>query len=404
MRPRTEVALALGALGILAAISLLLGSLNNTRPSGDPRRSVALSGPLGARGLANALTSMGVRVERLRRRVASWPETEVDSTTLVAVLDPSLPLDAMESRTLGRMLDSGAHIMLAGLGAEDALACVGYQIRPRSSPVLTRPAGGDVAPPTFYSDAILEAAVREPPQRRSTTDVSAVCDSREVDSVVPLLVTSDSQMVAAEFVLRSGGRVIALADGGLLTNRTLRDDENPAGPLILGLFLPRYSRVRVDEYHHGFRPSGSLWPALRDWSLRSPLGWALWQLAVVGAIALLAAGIRFGTAVQGEKRTRRSPLEHVKALAAALSAAKGHEVATRLLVQGLRRRLSRRGEGLREDPRTWLAGLARNVRTPAARDAAARLQQLLTRQQDDEDVLRAAHAVEDVWETLTPRK
>lgn len=405
MRPRTEVAIALGALGVLAMMALVLGSMNNTRPPADPRRSIALSGPLGARGLANALTLTGLRVERLRRRVASWPEAQVaDSGTLLALLDPSIPLDPLEGRTIGQMLDGGAHVLLAGLRTNAALACVGYRSVLRSTPVLTQPAGGDIAQPTFHSGAVLEAARPAPERRRPTSDERAPCEARDVDSVVPLFVSSDSQLVAAEFVLRSGGRVIALADGTLLTNRTLRDAENPVGPLVLGLFIPRYSRVLVDEYHHGFRPSGSLWPALRDWSLRSPLGWALWQLVAVGVIALFAAAIRFGTAVPGEKRTRRSPLEHVKALAAALSAAKGHEVATRLLVQGLRRRLSRRGEGLREDPRPWLAGLARSVRTPAAQEAAARLQQLLTRKQDAGDVLRAANAVEDVWETLTPRK
>lgn len=405
MRPRTEVTLALGALVLLGVVATLLGSMNRARPQTDARRSIALSGPAGARGLARTLGLLGVRVERLRRRVVAWPDLGVvDSNTLVVVIAPTRPLDQLEGRSIGDMLDAGAHVLLAGPRTNAALACVGYRSQPRQTPRLTGMAGGDIARPTFPTDDILEATRSQEPSSRPTSDYTGPCAPRDVDSVVPLFVTSDSQMVAAEFVLSSGGRVLAVADDELFSNRVLRDADNPVGPLLLGFFVPRYRRVLVDEYHHGFGPSGSLWPALRSWSVTSPLGWALWQLVAVGAIALCAGALRFGTAVSAEKRTRRSPLEHVKALAAALSAARGHEVATRLLVQGLRRRLARRGEGLREDPRPWLQALAGSVRNPAARDAASRLQQLLGRRQSADDVLRAAHAVEDVWETLTPRK
>ncbi len=405
MRPRTEVALALGALGALCIVVGLIGSMNNESPPADPRRSIAIAGPEGARGLAGALTALGVNVERLRRRSSVWNESHpADEGTLVVLLDPSVPLDEVDGRAIGSIIDEGGHVLLAGSGVHEGLACVGYLSAHRAVPVLAQAAGGNVAQPTFRASRVLVPWQSPVDTVRRTSDETSGCDLREVTAFTPLFVTPDSQIVAAEFEVESGGSIIAIADGELLSNRALRDAGNPVGPLMLGLIVPRFRRVLVDEYHHGFGPSGSLWPALRTWSATSPLGWALWQLALVGLIALATCAIRFGAIVPATRARRRSPLEHVKALAAALSASKGHEVATRLLVQGLRRRLVRRSEGLREDPRPWLIQLTRSVRAPEARAAAQRLEQLLSRRQDARDVLTAANAVEDVWETLTPRR
>jgi predicted RNA polymerase sigma factor len=123
----------------------------------------------------------------------------------------------------------------------------------------------------------------------------------------------------------------------------------------------------------------------------------------VGLIALAAAAIRFGPIRPPAGRKRRSPLEHVRALATALAAARGHDLAVRLMAQGLRRRLSRGPQaGLRADPRPWLAALAPHLRSGRGREAAAELLALTGRPQDADGVLHAANVVEDVWEDLKP--
>jgi hypothetical protein len=160
--------------------------------------------------------------------------------------------------------------------------------------------------------------------------------------------------------------------------------------------------VVVDEYHHGYHAAGSLAGAALDWTTRSPWGWVVWQLAAVGVIALLASGVRFGPVRHAIERRRRSPLEHVRALATALAAARGHDVAVRLMVQGLRRRLSRGGRPARADLDVWLEGLRPSVRTPRGREALDALAGLTRGPQDAESVLVAANAVETLWEELKP--
>jgi hypothetical protein len=158
----------------------------------------------------------------------------------------------------------------------------------------------------------------------------------------------------------------------------------------------------VDEYHHGYRVAGSLGGAALDWSTRSPWGWVAWQLAAVGVVALLASGVRFGPVRSAIERRRRSPMEHVRALATALAAARGHDVAVRLMIQGLRRRLSRSGRPAPADLETWLQGLGSSVRTARGRAALESLTSMSRRPPDADSVLVAANAVETLWEELKP--
>jgi hypothetical protein len=198
-----------------------------------------------------------------------------------------------------------------------------------------------------------------------------------------------------------GDRVVTLvADDRLFRNRTIRNTS--AGELVLGLVAPRYRRLVVDEFHHGYQAAGSLSGAALDWSLRSPWGWIVWQLAAVGVVALLASGVRFGPVRSAIQRRRRSPMEHLRALATALAAARGHDVAVRLMIQGLRRRLSRTGRAAPANLDTWLEGLGPSVRTARGREAFDSLTAMTRRRPDADSVLVAANAVETLWEELKP--
>ena len=206
-------------------------------------------------------------------------------------------------------------------------------------------------------------------------DSSDFSDGRAIWCTAPAPVQTDTLLSAGgrPVVLRlrlPGDRVVTLvSDDRLFTNRLVR--ESGTGPFVLGLVVDRYPRVIVDEYHHGFDASGSLAGAAFDWSLRSPWGWAVWQLVLVGVIALIAAGVRFGPARRIIERRRRSPLEHVRALATALAAARGHDVAVRLIVQGLHRRLGHAGKVERGGPVDYLARVDRSRRADGARTGGA---------------------------------
>ncbi|HUF34323.1 MAG TPA: DUF4350 domain-containing protein [Gemmatimonadales bacterium] len=396
MRRPAELALGaalLVALGIGAAV---LGSRRARVADADERRTTYLAAPGGARGFADALDRLGVSVVRHRRSI-DWLDSLPDAAKVVVVLQPSVPLTPAEGKRLAGLR---ADLLVAGDAADPVMTCLGYRVRPRAEPADVSGVVGDGGFPRVEAELVRHLA-------RTVTDSSARADGRDVTCEVPtparvdtLLLAEGGRAVVLALGYADGRRVTLVADDVLFSNRALR--ETAAGPFALGLVVPRYRRVVIDELHHGYRVSGSLAGAAIDWSLGSPWGWAAWQLAAVGVLALLAAGVRFGPVRRAVVRRRRSPLEHVRALATALAAARGHDTAARLLVRGLRRRLSRSGRPVRGDADAWLEGLEPSLRTDRGRATLAELTALTRRRAGTEDVLRAAHAVETLWEELKP--
>jgi len=136
----------------------------------------------------------------------------------------------------------------------------------------------------------------------------------------------------------------------------------------------------------------------------SPAGWAILQLIAVALVWLAMTAVRFGPALSVIERRRRSPLEHLEALGAGLESAAAADTAVQRLALGLRRRLSRTGHLGSGDVVPWLESLELAMRGPAGRGAVRRLHHLLVaRDRDEQRVLLAAQAVEDVWEELRPR-
>jgi hypothetical protein len=425
MRPRTELAIGFALLFVLGTGAALLGSRRGGTKDEDPRRSTFLATPQGARGWAEGLERLGVAVTRYRRaprELRHHPAPAAARRPLFAVLDPAQPLAPAEARVL--LADTTRDLLAAGARAGGLLGCFGYQVtRLRdSTPLRVASTLGHPAPRVA---AALTRAAERPGNRADEGDeadeaegaegaeagdfdgTNAACRAPTPVAVDTLAALGDGRPAAVRLTLPGGRRVTLVADGKLFSNRALR--ETAAGEFALGLVVGAYDRLVVDEFHQGFAASGSLSAALLAWSVRSPWGWTLWQLGVAALVALAAAGIRFGPARSIISRRRRSPLEHVEALATALAAARGHDLAVRLLVRGLRRRLARRTDGARapELPRggeaAWLATLAGAARTTQARAAIADLQSLTASpQQSAAGVLRAAHAVEDVWQDLRP--
>jgi hypothetical protein len=397
MRPRAELGIAVAILAALAVGATLLGSRRARNADTDPRRSTYLAGPSGASAWAEALARLGVRVDRYRRPALSLGDVKRDG--VFAVIGPAQRLDAREAAHLSAL---GGDLLLAGEGADVAMACLGYRVSTRwSDPAaLKAPPGAEQRPmPRARAELVRHLAT-------TIVDSSDVYDGRRVSCSVPspigvdtLLRTINDRPVAIRVGYPGGRTVTLVADDGLFRNSILR--QTAAGPIMLGLVTPRYQRVIVDEFHQGFAASGtSLAGATLAWSARSPWGWIVWQLVGVGVIALVASGIRFGPARQVILRRRRSPLEHVRALATALAAARGHETAVRLMAQGLRRRLSRAGRPGPADLDRWLAGLASSLRTERGRGALATLTDAASGSPTSAGVLEAANAVETLWDEL----
>jgi len=407
MPQRRELGLALGVLALLALLAQQLGSRNRPADEVDRRVSTLLTGPDGARGLAEALERLGIDVRRWRQRAQFLTrDTGTAGREAFVILDPAYALSVPSMQALLRLGDSTfprMDLVLAGEAVAPLMGCFGYMIRsvgPDS--VQVTPPGRTPGPAAPWAHAHL---VRRGEQ--------VYADSSRMEDIGPfrcrvpvfrererLLVTEAGLPVALRLVSEEGaGREILLvADGDLFRNRALRSTD--AGPFILGLFQGRYARVTFDEYHQGFGPSGSMAGAVVDWSRRHPLGWAAWQLAVVGLLALGFSAARFGPIRRIIERQRRSPLEHVRALASALAAAKGHDTAIAALIRGLRRRLLPAGHRASGDSDLWLSGVMETIRTERGRNAIATLRQLTRPGQPADSVRRAALAVEDLWEDL----
>ena len=130
------------------------------------------------------------------------------------------------------------------------------------------------------------------------------------------------------------------------------------------------------------------------------------QLAFVGLLLVGARAVRFGPALEVVHRERRSPLDHVDALATGLARSRHDNTSVVLLVDGLRRRLGRSGAVDRATPErlaVWLDTLKLATRTQAARDAVERLKTALNQPGDASRVLAAARTVEELWLALQPK-
>ena len=388
MRPRVELAIGIVVMLLLGALAAGLGIRAGGPDTSDGRRSTYLTGPYGARAWATALERMGVKVGRHR----SW-EPPASPPAMLALLDPSRPISAWTAARLIALADSGTELLVAGRGAAPVMECVGWSVQ-------------NVIPqPTNDSSSMRITAVlvrtslgfEEAPSSDDGTD--AVC-ARGVISSGVLLFAGDSQPAAVRLQLASGGRVTLVADGSLFSNAALRDTR--AGEFTLGLVAGRVDEILVDESVHGFGPGGGMLAAARDWLQDSSARWTLLQLALLLMLALAAAAIRFGPTQRLPRPSRRSALEHVRALATALGAARGHQVAVAAMVQGLHRRLGRQGELPRAQQDAWLAGLEPVMRTAEGRDAVTRLRQWVHDASGAGTVRDAALAVEDVWQDLRP--
>lgn len=162
------------------------------------------------------------------------------------------------------------------------------------------------------------------------------------------------------------GRVVVAADPDLLRNDVLRvcrwgadvaavrmleyaSEDAPGGG--------RRQRLVFDEYHQGYGEQPGTVRGIVTYLRRTSSGHLVLQLAAAGLLLLFAIGPRLLPPRATERIERRSPLEHVDALARAYRAVGATRTATTRLVHGVRRRvdksLGNRGGSVTDD--TFLA-------------------------------------------------
>jgi hypothetical protein len=168
------------------------------------------------------------------------------------------------------------------------------------------------------------------------------------------------------------GRIVFVADPDLFRNAIVRNGDAAVQVVRLVEWLAEEGareRIVFDEYHQGFGTQASAMRVARRTLVETRAGRVVFQLAIAALVLLLAVGVR---PIRPRPRTRfqrRSPLEHVGALARAYAAVHAGGRATRLLVRGLRRRTAgTRGAG---DEAAFLQRIA--DRHPEVADDVAKL-------------------------------
>ncbi|HSE66883.1 MAG TPA: hypothetical protein VLB12_07845, partial [Gemmatimonadales bacterium] len=173
MQLRTELALGVAALLVLAVLAASLGQRSNRTPSQDFRRSTYLAGPHGARAVADGLRRLGVQVKQYRRRSRELINLEPSADRYAfAVLDPT---ESIRPGELDDFLELGERVdlVVAGPGATRLMRCFGYayQAQYGDSVQATEP-GGTVSEQSPWVEAVLGASTV-----RVVTDSSALADA-----------------------------------------------------------------------------------------------------------------------------------------------------------------------------------------------------------------------------------
>jgi hypothetical protein len=397
MDRRSATWLLLGGFAVVLAVVSIAGRRASPAELRDPRLSVELFGPNGASGFADALERFGVTVDRWTRPVTPRTLGQPEPGAWLGVLGLGLT-DDLDDRGVEAVLEwvqRGGGVLVAG--PSRVTACLGA---PVEEGVRRIAIADERLPDSRWRLDAPPAA----PDADAPPSVWSRCSAIPWGKTAAVIRNERSAPVVRVDEVKGGGRVVLIADPAYLSNRVLRDSE--AGSVLVPLILGEgITTLRVDEYHHGFGERPSLVGATWTWMLTRPPGWAMLHLAAVGLLALLVLGVRFGPALHVVERRRRSPLEHLEALAVGLERSGASATAVQLIAGGLRRRLGRAGAARPSadaDPQ-WLDALGRSSRTSDADAAFRRLRHAIDHRGDAESVALAAHAVEDVWDTLQLR-
>ncbi len=408
----SRLELLVGALlALTVGIVLVFGGEPERESSLDTRPSTLRSGPDGSKAVYDVLVRLGVSTERRRRPLFDLNRDPRHPPAVLAVLDPFLQLEAAELQQVARFVRAGGTVVSAGSGG-GITRCAGWVtanaarlLRVDSFPVQPPAPGLDLPPVADYLRPPGVAGETDAARRMRGGDIEADgCETLTPIARDTLLRLRNGRPAALRLRYRGGGSIALVADVGYFRNRTWRFTAAPV--FVAPLVVPPSTRpglVVWDEYHQGFGEESSVTGVLMTWLGSTPIGWALLQLAAVVLAALGVAAVRFGPARSVIERRRRSPLEHVEALAAGLEGAGGVDTAVGLTVSGLRRRLGRVGLLPAGAERAWLAALELALPTPTGRNAVRRLQRTINEPGGPERALAAAQAVEDVWEELRQR-
>lgn len=329
MRRITPAAVLLAAALILALFALLLPRPTQEAAPALDSRFMTLDG---ARGLYTTLSRLGVPVRRDSAGLAG----PLSPTATYVVLAPEIPLTQEETSALLTAVRNGATLLFTPgpRALTDSLGFVADFASSMHTLRDTRVIGGPVP-------RIAVPYTLVPLNESVAIDDSAAA----VQSTAFMWYASDDSSARTVDALVLGrtfgrGHAIAVAPAAILTNQLLRTGP-PAIAIVRALEWADSSGRRpviFDEFHHGAGIHADPVHAVVYALTATPLGRATLMALVAALVLLASAAWRPIAPVHVASIQRRSPLEHVQALARAYLQTGADRLGAERLVRGLRRR------------------------------------------------------------------
>ncbi|HEX5436964.1 MAG TPA: DUF4350 domain-containing protein [Gemmatimonadaceae bacterium] len=395
---------------ILVVIGLLvlliwIASSHAPADESESRLTTFSADPDGARGLMQMLQQLGWTTTR---RLQPYTEP-LDSTAVYAVLDPQLPLLPSEVHHLLDAVRRGAGLVVvprAGTAIADSLHVEQSAFTGLPYSARTQPVGAGPGRDSSDADTTQRADSSAPRAVPSIVYVWHYLDSRKPlpGHSITFLEVRDRLERSRPAVLGiplGRGRVVTVADPRIFTNAVVRLG-SPAvfDTRLIEWLTPAMRRALVfDEYHQGFGSHGSLTRAVGHAVFGTPAGRMLLQGILAALLLLFALGARAIPPVARARIERRSPMEHVHALAHAYEQGGATRTASRRLLRGLRRRHPA-GSSARADADEAYLTLLR-MRHPSLSADTALLSDAIRQPRTPEAFLAVGHAITHIERTLT---
>lgn len=359
-RPRhARRRIAFAVLGTAIILVALLTPEDTGGRTGDPRLTSRSTEPQGASALYELAARLGW--DTTQRLTDTIPLG--DTTSVHLVLDPPIAPSAIETHQILDRVRRGAGLVFV-LGAGPLADSLGLGSRvPRAGSVigaaqiLVGSSGNLVVDDTSScgdrDDGWLSVGLPFWPDRE--THILALRwrgqqpeGSRTLATVKTVSGFAGNELPAAIGFPLGRGRVVVAADPDLLRNDVLRVCRWGADVAAIRMLeyasegAPgggRRQRLVFDEYHQGYGDQPGTMRGIITYLSRTSSGHLVLQLAGAGLLLLFAVGPRLLPPRAAERIERRSPLEHVDALARAYRAVGATRTATVRLVHGVRRRV-----------------------------------------------------------------
>jgi len=356
-RVRRQIAFAVIASAIIL-VALLTPETTGGR-TGDARLSSQSTKSQGAAALFELSERLGWRPTR--RMVDTIPLG--DTTSVHLILDPPIPpSEAQTHEVLDRVRRGAGLIFVLGSGPLADSLGLGSSV-PRAGSVigtaqiLLSASGELIADSVDQCDKRGESLLTDglPFWPDGKTRILSLrwkgaqpAGSRTLALVRTVSGVAGNELPAVIGFPLERGRVVVASDPDLLRNDVLRvcrwgadvaavrmleyaSEDAPGGG--------RRDRLVFDEYHQGYGEQPGTIRGIMSYLERTRSGHLVLQLAGAGLLLLFAVGPRLLVPRPAERIERRSPLEHVEALARAYRAVGATRTATARLLHGVRRRV-----------------------------------------------------------------